>query len=205
MNMNRYIARQFAEPTGLGGKIVTAIMNRQNDPLYEETVRLLSPGNSDKILDIGCGNGYVLGMLAQRYDCDSVGIDISQSILRAAAKRNRRFVRSGKMSFECCGADGMPFGDAVFDKAYTINTVYFWEDLDRVMAEIRRVVKAGGMFINTLYTNETLARFSHTQHGYRRFSREQLTRAAAAAGFVAEIIPILDGASYCVVCQAAER
>lgn len=202
MNINSYIARQFGRPTGLGGGIVAAVMNRQNQPLYEETERLLSPCNADRILDIGCGNGYVLRVLAERYDCDYVGIDISESILRAAAKRNRRSVRDGRMAFKCCEASRMVFGDAAFDKAFTINTVYFWEDLSSTMAEIRRVLKSGGTFINTLYANETLARFSHTQYGYKRFTQEQLTSAAQSAGFSTETVPILGGAAYCIVCHA---
>lgn len=202
MSINSYIARQFGKPAGLGGKVITAIMNRQNYPMYEETLRLLLPCSSDRILDIGCGNGYVLKMLAQRYDCECVGTDISKSILNAAAKRNREFVKNGKMTFECYEASKMLFPDAVFDKAYTINTVYFWDDLIRSMAEIKRVLKPGGSFINTLYTNETLARYSHTQFGYKRFTKEQLRIAAQDAGLEVEIIPILGGAAFCALCQA---
>jgi hypothetical protein len=35
MNLNRFIAEQFKKPQGIGGKLVTAVMNRQNRPLYE--------------------------------------------------------------------------------------------------------------------------------------------------------------------------
>ena len=201
MSINNYVARQFGKPTGFGGKIVTAVMNRQNLPLYEETVRLLSPRSSEKILDIGCGNGYVLEMLAAKYNCDYAGIDISESILKTATKRNQRFVKSGKMSFECCSLDKTPFSSEIFDKAYTINTVYFWGDLAAAMTEIKRILKQGGIFINTLYTNETLARFSHTQFGYKRFTPEQLIGAAENAGFRAKLAHIKDGAAYCVVCN----
>ena len=201
MGISKFIARQFGKPAGFCGRIVTAIMNRQNYPMYEETVRLLSPRDSDRILDIGCGNGYVLEMLSWQHGCEYSGIDISESILRAAARRNRKSVKSGKMSFECCEASEMPFPDKVFDKAYTVNTVYFWGDLIKTVAEIKRVLKPGGRFVNTLYTNETLDRFSHTQFEYKRFSREQLANAAREVGFSVEIVPIVNGAAYCVVCH----
>jgi ubiquinone/menaquinone biosynthesis C-methylase UbiE len=201
MSINNYVARQLGKPTGLGGKIVTAVMNRQNLPLYEEIVQLLSLCGFEKILDIGCGNGYVLKMLAESYNCDFVGIDISESILKTATKRNRRFVQSGKMSFECHSVDKMPFGSDIFDKVYTINTVYFWDDLSATMAEIKRVLKQGGIFINALYTNDTLARFSHTQFGYKRFAPEYLVSAAENAGFSAKLVHINNGVAYCVVCS----
>jgi len=202
LGINNYIARQFGKPTGFGGRIITAIMNRQNYPLYEETVQRLSPCSSESVLDIGCGNGYVLGMLAARSDCFYVGIDISESILKSATKRNHRFVKNGNMTFKYGEAARIPFGSAVFDKAYTINTVYFWEELNDIMTEVRRVLKPGGMFVNTLYTNDTLARFSHTQFGYKRFAQGQLISAAQYAGFGAKAIPIMGGAAYCVICNA---
>ena len=201
MNISSYIARQFSKPTGFGGKIVTAIMNKQNHPLYESTERLLSPRDAERILDIGCGNGYVLEMLAEQYDCDYTGIDISESILKTASNRNCRFIKNGKMIFKHGEASKIPFGDATFDKAYTINTVYFWKDLNDTILEIKRILKPHGIFINTLYTNETLARLSHTQFGYKRFTPEQLTTAAGRAGFETEIMPIMNGTAYCIVCR----
>ena len=64
----------------------------------------------------------------------------------------------------------MSFADESFTKAYTINTVYFWSDLNKAMLEIRRVLKSDGVFINTLYTNGTLSSFSHTRFGYKRYN-----------------------------------
>lgn len=55
MSLNAYIAKQFADPKGFGGSVISLIMNRQNRPLYDETIRLLSLTNLDSVLDIGCG------------------------------------------------------------------------------------------------------------------------------------------------------
>ena len=201
MGINSYIAKQFSRPSGLGGKLVCHIMNRQNSPLYEETIRLLPLSGTDSVLDIGCGNGYVMNMLARQCDGMFTGIDTSASIIEAALWRNRGFVKSGKMKFLCQNACEMSFADCSFEKAYTINTVYFWENLSGTMAEIRRVLIPNGLFINTLYTNETLSRFSHTQIGYRRFTVEQLISAGVKAGFTANIVPILNGEACCVLYQ----
>jgi ubiquinone/menaquinone biosynthesis C-methylase UbiE len=198
VGLNRYIAKQFSNPTGLGGKIISHIMNIQNRNLYGETIRLLSPADSDSVLDIGCGNGYMLNMLARRYNCDFTGIDISNIAIKAASNRNRMFVKNGRMTFLCQDVSAMSFPDSSFDKAYTVNTVYFWENLDDTMAEIRRVLKPSGVFINALYTNETLSRFSHTRFGYKHFTTEELKRAGVNAGLTAEAIPILDAAAYCI-------
>jgi len=202
MPLNSLIAGQFAKPTGLMGRVVTSIMNSQNQPLYEETARHLSLSGSSMVLDIGCGNGYMLNMLARRYSGMFSGIDISESIIRAASRRNRSFVRAGRMSFAVANAVCLPFEEAAFDRVFTVNTVYFWDDLYKTMAEIRRVLCPQGLFVNTLYTNETLARLSHTQHGYKRFFREQLVEAARRSGFEVSVVPVFDGKAYCVVCRA---
>jgi len=192
MSLNAYIARQLGSPAGLGGKLVASVMNRQNRPLYDETIRLLSLSASDSVLDIGCGNGYALRLLERQCGGRFSGIDPSVSMVRAASRRNKG------MTFVCEGASAMSFADGAFDKAFSINTVYFWDDLRKTMAEIRRVLKPGGLFVNTFYTNETLDRLSHTQFGYKRYTTEELSN---HAGFSAKAVPILNGAACCFVYQ----
>lgn len=200
MSINNYIAKQFADPKGMSGSIVSLVMNRQNRPLYDETIRLLAVSDSDAVLDIGCGNGFVLNLLARENNAAYAGIDPSEEIISVALQRNRKHVTRGKMSFSCQNVSAMSFPDGHFSKAYTINTVYFWSDLVGAMREIHRVMKSGGVFINTLYTNETLARFSHTQFGYRHYEQKELVDAARDAGFVVEAIPILQGTAICYIC-----
>ena len=197
--LDHYVAKQLSSPTGLGGKFIFFIMNRQNRSLYEETIRLLSPSDTDSILDIGCGNGYMLNMLARQYDCALTGIDISKSIVETACQRNRAYVKTGKMTLSCQNLIKMNFSENSFGKAYTVNTVYFWENLNDSMARIKLILEPGGLFINTLYTNETLSRFTHTRFGYKRFTEDQLVSAGADAGFATDVIPIFNGAAYCVM------
>jgi len=201
IDINNYIARQFRKPSGFGGRAVSFVMNYQNRPLYDKTIKLLSPSDNEKILDIGCGNGYVLEVLANRYNCEYVGIDTSSSILKSAKKRNKRLASNSRITFECCDVIKMPFNNEAFDKIYTINTVYFWEDLHNTMSEIKRVLKPSGRFVNTLYTNETLSRLSHARDGYKLFSQKDLLKAANDVGFKTEIIPTMQGQAYCIVCD----
>lgn len=91
------------------------------------------------------------------------------------------------------------FPDESFSKAYTINTVYFWNDLNKTMREIRRVLRLNGVFINTFYTNEMLSRFSHTQFGYMRYAAKDLLDAGQSAGLVVKAVPILQGTAICYI------
>jgi ubiquinone/menaquinone biosynthesis C-methylase UbiE len=199
LSIDTFISKHLSAPKGIGGKAVSYVMNRQNRPMYEETIRLLSLSGAETVLDIGCGNGYVLNMIAQRHDGIYTGIDLSESIIKAAINRNRTFVNSGKMVFHCQDLSAMSFAKESFSKAYTINTVYFWNSLDSVMDRISRILKPSGVFVNTLYSNATLDRISHTQHGYKRFTTQELTAAGGKVGFSVDAVPILGGAAFCYI------
>ncbi len=195
MPINEYIAKQFANPRGIGGRIVMAVMNRQNAQMYEATERLLRPRNDDTILDIGCGNGIMLERIAHACDCRLIGTDISEDALEIA---KRRLVGTN-VEFLRCPVDDMPLEDATVDKALTINTLYFWEDLTSGFEEIARVLKPEGIFIGTHYTNRALESYSHTQFGYRMRTEQEVVSAAEIAGFTVQIQPVMGGRAYCVV------
>ena len=195
MPINEYIAKQFANPRGIGGRIVMAVMNRQNAQMYEATERLLRPRNDDTILDIGCGNGIMLERIAHACDCRLIGTDISEDALEIA---KRRLVGTN-VEFLRCPVDDMPLEDATVDKALTINTLYFWEDLTSGFEEIARVLKPEGIFIGTHYTNRALESYSHTQFGYRMRTEQEVVSAAEIAGFAVQIQPVMGGRAYCIV------
>lgn len=195
MSINEYIAKQFANPRGVGGRIVMAVMNRQNAQMYEATERLLRPRNDDTILDIGCGNGIMLERIAHACDCRLIGTDISEDALEIAKRR----LAGTNVELLRCPVDDTPLEDATVDKALTINTIYFWEDLASGFEEIARVLKPGGIFIGTHYTNRALESYPHTQFGYRMRTEQEAVSAAETAGFTVQIKSIMDGRAYCVV------
>ena len=197
MFINEYIAKQFANPRGLGGRIVTAVMNRQNAEMYDATEALLHPQSHDTVLDIGCGNGIMLSRIARTCDCRLIGIDISEDAIEVAKHR-----LTGKHAeFLCCPVDSMSIAAAMIDRAFTINTIYFWDNLAKGFDEIARVLKPSGIFIGTHYTNRSLEAYPHTQFGYKKYSEEEVASAARSAGFEVKIQPIMNARAYCLICR----
>ncbi|MDR0334871.1 MAG: class I SAM-dependent methyltransferase [Methanomassiliicoccaceae archaeon] len=190
-----YWSRQFAHPRGFGGRIATFAMNRMNTAMYDAASEHI-PGKGH-ILEIGFGNGFMLERLLKRSGGRFYGVDISTDMVRAAAKRNRKAVKDGRLMLSEGSADRIPFTQK-FDLVYTINTVYFWPDLNAGLREIMKNLRDGGVFLNVFYSKEMLNRLKTADHGYNKYTPEELKKAAEDNGFTAEIIPIAEGRSYIV-------
>ncbi|HUC81513.1 MAG TPA: methyltransferase domain-containing protein [Flavisolibacter sp.] len=60
-------------------------------------VHLLDVKPNDSILEIGCGVGILVELLAGQAVGNIVAIDQSEKMIRAAEKRNRQYIESGKV------------------------------------------------------------------------------------------------------------
>ena len=98
-----------------------------------------------KVLDVGTGSGDFVDTLMKalkNYDC-FVGIDISKKDLESAEKRFReRPVRLIEMNAESLEFDGNSFGTV--SMAYSLHHL---ARIDKVLAEMCRVLKPGGNLI----------------------------------------------------------
>lgn len=195
-SLNEWIASQFANPRGLSGRIVTSIMNRQNAEMYVATERELRPQAHDVILDIGCGNGTMLEMISRSCDCKLIGTDISQDALHDAGHR----LSYKPVELLQCPVDDLPLNDSSIDKALTINTMYFWDDLEHGLNEIKRVLKPGGLFVATHYTSKSLETYSHTQYGYKKRSEDEVVATAQMLGFEVSLHPFMNERVYRLLC-----
>jgi ubiquinone/menaquinone biosynthesis C-methylase UbiE len=204
MSLIDYIGRQFHNPQGFGGRLATWVMNIQNRALYDATEDLLALCDTDKVLDVGFGNGWLLERIAKRYGCELYGIDTSSDSLSLATKRNRRYIRSGRITLSLADALRTGFEDEFFSKVYTVNTVYFWDDLENGLSEMHRILKPGGLFVNTLYTKDTLDKLPMTRQGYKKYSLTQLSDASKRCGFSVKPQPILGGKALCVISTKGE-
>lgn len=129
MNIIKYIGTQFANPRGFGGLISTLFMNLLNKKQYKCVRELLHKYNPKRVLDIGFGNGYLLKQLSSESNADFYGIDISDDMIKQATKRNHKKIQAGKMTLDKGNISKLNYENQSFDYIYTVNTVYFWEDL----------------------------------------------------------------------------
>lgn len=194
-----YIGSQFANPRGFIGKICCLIMNFINKSMYKSTVNSLSLTKNSLVLDIGYGNGYLIKKLYKKYSCNLCGIDISDDMHKLAIKKNGKGVAKGKVNLIVGNCFNLPYSDGEFDAVTTVNTVYFWEDAKNCLSEIFRVLKDGGKFINTFYSQEWLKKLAYTKKGFQFFTQETLVNFGYEVGFSkAEVNEIIKKKGYSV-------
>lgn len=200
MNIIEYISKQFRKPTGIGGNFSTFIMNRINQRQYYSVINTLNISKQDKILDIGFGNGYLLQKLAKEHLCQYFGIEISDDMIKIAKNRNSEFVKKGIMTLEKGDITNTLYKDNYFDKIYTVNTIYFWSDMNKGLSEIKRILKPNGIFINAFYTKEYLDKIRYTKFGFAKYTSKELENIMLQNGFeIVDIIEIKFNISYCIV------
>ena len=101
-----------------------------------------------KVLDVGCGNGYVLAKYAQE-GAEVFGIDITQAGVDLCKKRFEFIGLKGE--FRVADAQMIPFPDDTFDCACSMGVLHHVPDSQRALGEIYRVLKPGGRLIVMFY------------------------------------------------------
>ena len=121
------------------------MLNIVNQPINRWTVANLELTGTEEILDVGFGGGIGLGLVRSRLTTGHVvGLDISDEMVERAAER---FAGDDKIRVLRGNVSSLPFPDATFDRAYTVNSVFFWPDPVAGIAEIHRVLRPGGLAV----------------------------------------------------------
>lgn len=93
------------------------------------------------ILDIGCGNGKMLGYLQKKTGAFIHGFDYSETAVQTAKQRfpHRSDFRRGVIG-------RMEYPEAAFDLVISMDTMYFAEDMAAFIRQLYRWLRPGGVF-----------------------------------------------------------
>jgi ubiquinone/menaquinone biosynthesis C-methylase UbiE len=110
---------------------------------YKNRILELVPGTNDSsALDIGCGLGDDVVRLKQKFR-RAVGIDSSSRFIAEATRRHQ----DTGCEFHHCDATILPFKDEEFDFVRIDRSLQHMESPEKVVREMVRVVKKGGVIL----------------------------------------------------------
>jgi len=105
--------------------------------LAEPLVEALQPQRGERILDLGCGDGFLTRRIAES-GAAMVGVDSSPQMVAAAKERG---VDARHLS-----GDALPF-DGEFDAVFSNAALHWMSDHDAVLQGVHRALKSGGRFV----------------------------------------------------------
>jgi protein-L-isoaspartate(D-aspartate) O-methyltransferase len=106
--------------------------------------------NNARILDVGCGKGFLLYEFTQVLpQAEVIGLDISDYAIQNAKEEVRPALQTGQ-------ASELPFGDETFDFVVSINTLHnlYNYELQYALAELERVGRGSKYLTVEAYRNE---------------------------------------------------
>lgn len=174
LNLLQVLDRRSNEP-GDSSAVVAArrrwMKSGRAAPLCEtllEEARALGLGAQSRVLDVGCGEGSLLGEIQAATACEAWGVDISRPAIEAAARRwpAARWV--------VANADlGLPFAPASFELVLSITA-------RRNPAEFARVLAPGGALLFAVPAEDD-------QHELRALLHGEAHRVDRLPGLVSEL------------------
>jgi SAM-dependent methyltransferase len=108
----------------------------QQVPTYEEAIHRIGVAPGGRVLDVGCGSGVFLRLVADR-GARAFGLDASEALLALARARvPEADLRLGDMQ-------SLPYADDVFDLVTGFNSFFFAADMVAAVREAGRVARPG--------------------------------------------------------------
>lgn len=108
-----------------------------------------------RALDVGCGGGLLAEEFA-RFGCAVTGVDPSEPSLATA--RAHAAASGLPIDYRVASGEALPFDDAAFDLVYCCDALEHVDSVERVIAEIARVLRPGGVFLYDTVNRTLLSR-----------------------------------------------
>lgn len=116
--------------------------------LLKDLISFLEIKNGEKILDAGCGPGFLIGKLIgenQNKEIKVVGLDSTATMIRFAKARCADFPNVGLKTADL--NKKIEFPESFFDKIVCCNALYALKDPEKTIGEFYRILKPRGFLI----------------------------------------------------------
>ena len=164
-------------------------------------IALTATAAPERVLDVGCGSGYLLRLLASRCPgaAELAGVDAAPGMIKAAAASALSVPGRERLRFSVGVAEHLPFRDGSFDLVVSVTSFDHWSDQQAGLAECHRVLVSGGhLVLVDQFSGWLVPTLVFSRSGKARTKR-RANRLLDAAGFG----PVAWHRVYAVIINAA--
>ncbi|WP_369997374.1 bifunctional demethylmenaquinone methyltransferase/2-methoxy-6-polyprenyl-1,4-benzoquinol methylase UbiE [Winogradskyella sp.] len=132
----------------------------------KKVVKIVSDKNPENILDIATGTGDLAISLTATNAKEIIGLDISDGMLEVGRRKIQSKKLDGIISMVIGDSEDLPFDDNTFDAITVAFGVRNFENLEKGLAEILRVLKPNGVFVilETSVPTNPIYKFGYNIH-----------------------------------------
>ncbi|WP_279389255.1 methyltransferase domain-containing protein [Streptomyces sp. BK205] len=141
-------------------------------------------GETDHVLDLGCGVGGPGLRVVERTGARLTGISISEEQVKTANRLAEEAGRADRAVFRRADAMELPFEDGSFDAVMALESIIHMPDREQVLTEVARVLRPGGRLVLT-DVFERAPRKTPRHPSIDKFCRNFMVTLADADGYVA--------------------
>ncbi len=134
----------------------------------KKVVKLVSHTNPERILDVATGTGDLAINLSKTGASEIIGLDISAGMLEVGKEKVKIKKLDTTISMVQGDSENLPYENNYFDAITVAFGVRNFENLEKGLSEIFRVLKPGGIFIVLETSIPTKTPF---RQGYRFYSK----------------------------------
>jgi ubiquinone/menaquinone biosynthesis C-methylase UbiE len=119
-----------------------AELEREHADVAKQVIAAMQLRPGERVLDLGCGNGWATRLIAQaNAGVQAIGVDASAKMIARAEALHSLTIRA---RYEVGTFEKLDFKDALFDRVFSMEALYYAADLGRAIRECFRVLKPGG-------------------------------------------------------------
>ena len=145
---------------------------------YKWTFNNIKLDKKYKVLEIGCGNGALWSKNINLLDKDiSITLtDVCEEMINSAKKSLSNY--SDIFDFQIVDPYNIPFENESFDLVIANHILFYMKDVDKVLNEIKRVLKVGGYFYSSTIDSKNMKELESLVKGFNsniKISEEKIS------------------------------
>lgn len=178
------IAAQLRNPEGQKGIEMAEMMNQTNIAMTLHSIACLDLEPHQSILELGHGNcGHLTDLLAQKEGLHYTGLEISALMQQEAIRLSQSFITQKQAEFLLYDGLNLNFAEQQFDRIFSVNTLYFWQQPVALLNELYWVLKPHGLLNLTFAQKDFMQQLPFTQYDFELYDLEKLEHLVSETTF----------------------